>query len=43
MTGTDQEHLVTNIVSHLKSGVKPDMVPRVIEYCGTCTLTWVRR
>jgi catalase len=32
MTDTDKAHLVTNIVSHVKAGVKPDTVPRVIEY-----------
>jgi catalase len=32
MTGTDQDHLVTNIVSHVKAGVKPDVVARVIDY-----------
>jgi catalase len=32
MTDTDKEHLVTNIVNHVKSGVKPDVLPRVIEY-----------
>ena len=32
MTDTDQEHLITNIVSHVKAGVKPHLVPRVIEY-----------
>ena len=32
MTDTDKEHLVTNIVSHVKAGVKPEVMPRVIEY-----------
>jgi catalase len=32
MTDTDREHLVTNIVNHVKAGVKPDVLPRVIEY-----------
>jgi catalase len=32
MTDTDREHLVTNIVSHVKAGVKPDVVHRVVEY-----------
>jgi catalase len=32
MTETDREHLVTNIVNHVKAGVKTDMLPRVIEY-----------
>ncbi len=34
MSGTDQQHLVTNIVNHIKGGVKPDVVPRVIDYWG---------
>jgi catalase len=32
MTEVDKEHLVTNIVSHVKAGVHSDLVPRVIEY-----------
>jgi catalase len=32
MTDTDREHLVTNIVNHVKAGVKPDVKPRVVEY-----------
>jgi hypothetical protein len=32
MTGTDKQHLVTNIVSQVKAGVKPEVIPRVIEY-----------
>jgi catalase len=32
MTGTDREHLVTNIVSHVKAGLHPELLPRVIEY-----------
>jgi catalase len=32
MTDTDKDHLVTNIVSHAKAGVTPQVVPRVIEY-----------
>jgi catalase len=32
MTDTDKEHLVTNIASRVKAGVKPEVMPRVIEY-----------
>jgi catalase len=32
MTDTGKEHLVTNIVSHVKAGVKPEVMPRVIHY-----------
>jgi catalase len=32
MSDTDREHLVTNIVNHVKAGVKPDVLPRVIDY-----------
>jgi hypothetical protein len=32
MTGTGKEHLVTSIASHVKAGVKPEVMPRVIEY-----------
>ena len=32
MTDTDREHLVTNIVGHVKAGVLPETRPRVIEY-----------
>jgi catalase len=32
MTGTGKEHLVTNIASHVKADVKPEVMPRVIEY-----------
>jgi catalase len=32
MTGTGKEHLVTNIASHVKASVKPEVMPRVIEY-----------
>ena len=32
MADTDKEHLVTNIVSHVIAGVKPEVMPRVIEY-----------
>jgi catalase len=32
MSDTDREHLVTNIVSHVRAGVQPEMAPRVIEY-----------
>jgi catalase len=35
MTEVDKEHLVTNIVSHVRAGVHPDVVPRVIEYWGS--------
>ncbi len=32
LSETDREHLVTNITNHLKSGVTPEMVARVVEY-----------
>jgi catalase len=32
MTETDREHLVTNIVNHVKAGVKADVLPRVVDY-----------
>jgi catalase len=32
MTDTDREHLVTNVVSHVKAGVQPEIAPRVVEY-----------
>jgi catalase len=32
MSDTDREHLVTNIVSHVRAGVQPEVAPRVIEY-----------
>ena len=32
MTGTDREHLVTNVVSHVRAGVQPEIAPRVVEY-----------
>jgi catalase len=32
MSDTDREHLITNIVNHVKAGVQPDVVPRVVEY-----------
>jgi catalase len=33
MTDTDRDHLISNIVSHVKAGGQPDLVvPRVIEY-----------
>jgi hypothetical protein len=32
MTGPGKEHLVTNIASHVKADVKPEAMPRVIEY-----------
>ncbi|MCU1494828.1 MAG: catalase [Acidimicrobiaceae bacterium] len=32
MSDSDREHLVTNIVNHVKAGVKSDVVPRVVEY-----------
>jgi catalase len=32
LSGPDRDHLVTNIVGHLKGGVKPDMQQRAIEY-----------
>ena len=32
MSDTDREHLVINIVSHVRAGVQPEMAPRVIEY-----------
>jgi catalase len=32
MTDIDREHLITNIVNHVKAGVHPDVVPRVVEY-----------
>jgi catalase len=32
MTDTDREHLVTNIVSHVRTGVQPEVAQRVIEY-----------
>ncbi len=32
MSDTDREHLITNIVNHVKAGVHPDVVPRVVEY-----------
>jgi catalase len=40
MTDTDQEHLITNIVSHVKAGVKPHVVPRVIEYWRSVHPGW---
>jgi catalase len=32
MTDTDRDHLVTNIVNHVKAGVKADVLPRVVDY-----------
>jgi catalase len=32
LSATDRDHLVTNIVGHLKDGVKPDMQQRAIQY-----------
>jgi catalase len=32
MTDTERDHLVTNIVAHMKAGVHPDVVPRVVDY-----------
>jgi len=32
MTDTERDHLVTNIVAHLKAGVHQDVVPRVVDY-----------
>jgi len=32
LSPTDREHLVSNIVGHLKNGVEPLMVQRVVEY-----------
>ena len=32
MASTDKEHLVTTIVSHVRAGVKPEVMPRVIQY-----------
>lgn len=32
MTETDREHLVSNVVGHVKGGVLPETVDRVIEY-----------
>jgi catalase len=32
MNDTDREHLVTNIVSHVRTGVQPEVAQRVIEY-----------
>ena len=32
LSGTDRDHLVTNIVGHLKDGVKPDMQQRAVQY-----------
>lgn len=32
ITGTGKEHPVTSIASHVKAGVKPEIMPRVIEY-----------
>ncbi|MDO8432461.1 MAG: catalase-related domain-containing protein [Candidatus Binatus sp.] len=32
LSETDREHLVTNIVGHLKDGVKSDMLQRAIQY-----------
>ena len=32
LSSTDRDHLVTNIVGHLKDGVKPEMQQRAIQY-----------
>ena len=32
LSETDRDHLVTNIVDHLKGGAKPDMQQRAVEY-----------
>ena len=32
MNDTGREHLVTNIVSHVRAGVQPEVAQRVIEY-----------
>jgi catalase len=32
LSETDREHLVTNIVNHVKKGVKDEVKTRVIEY-----------
>jgi catalase len=32
MTDIEKEHLATNIINHVKAGVKPDVLPRVIDY-----------
>jgi catalase len=32
LSETDRDHLVTNIVNHLKGGAKPDMQQRAVEY-----------
>jgi len=32
LSATDRDHLVTNIVGHLKDGVKPEMQQRAIQY-----------
>jgi catalase len=32
LSETDRDHLVTNIVGHLKDGVKPEMQQRAIQY-----------
>jgi len=32
LSETDRQHLVANLVGHLKAGVQPDLVARVVEY-----------
>jgi catalase len=32
MSDEDRDHLVTNIANHIKSGVHPDTLPRVLDY-----------
>jgi catalase len=32
LSETDRQHLVTNLVNHLKAGVRPDIVARVVDY-----------
>jgi catalase len=32
MTDTDREHLVSNIVGHIKGGVSPQILPKVFDY-----------
>jgi catalase len=32
LSGNDRDHLVSNIVAHVKDGVSPNLLPRVIAY-----------
>jgi catalase len=34
LSETDKQHMVNNLVAHLKAGVQPDIIDRVLEYWG---------